>query len=132
MSILLCNTMFYLIIIPLVETIGYHHKTTENKECLNLIVGCYFIDMVLLPIIIGVNFSEYLTDQRLAHAIFEGKYPDFDAGWYIDVGHQLCFNMTLFAMQPYLDWYSESIMCSLYRFYYRTFVYKIEDHFDCE
>ena len=132
MSILLCNTMFYLIIIPLVETIGYHHKTTENKECLNLIVGCYFIDMVLLPIIIGVNFSEYLTDQRLAHAIFEGKYPDFDAGWDIDVGHQLCFNMTLFAMQPYLDWYSESIMCSLYRFYYRTFVYKIEDHLDCE
>ena len=42
--------------------IGFHHKTQENKECLKLIIGCYFIDMVLLPIIIGVNFSEYLID----------------------------------------------------------------------
>lgn len=83
----MCNTIFYLIIIPLVETIGYHHKTQENTECMNLIIACYFVDMVLLPIIIGVNFSEYLTDQRLAKSIFAGKYPDFDAAWYTDVGH---------------------------------------------
>lgn len=54
---------------------------------MNLIIACYFVDMVLLPIIIGVNFSEYLTDQRLAKSIFAGKYPDFDAAWYTDVGH---------------------------------------------
>ena len=97
-SILLCNTIFYLIIIPLVEAIGYHHKTTENRECLNLIVGCYFIDMVLLPIVIGMNFSEYITDHRLAHVMYVGKYADLDAGWYTDVGHQICFNMTLIAL----------------------------------
>lgn len=52
--------------------------------------------MVLLPIIIGANFTES-SDDRASRSLFTGKYADFDAGWYAEVGNQICFNMALFA-----------------------------------
>lgn len=37
--------------------------------------------------------------------------------------------MTLFALQPILDYCTESLVCSLYRIYYRNYVYMLdEDH----
>lgn len=123
-SILILNTIFYWIVIPLVETIGYRHRTEENRVSCLLIIACYFMDMVLLPVIIGANFTE-VSDHRVAHAIFAGRYTDFDAGWYADVGHQICFNMTLFGLQPLIDYFMESMLCSFYRCYYRRYVYRV-------
>ena len=82
-----------MVIIPVVEKIGYHYRTKENKVNLKLIVLCYMIDMTILPILIGSNFSEYFI-----WSVFGGKHTDFSSEWYTDVGYQISFNMTLFAL----------------------------------
>lgn len=123
-SIIILNTIFYWIIIPLVETIGYQRRTAENRVSCLLIIACYFMDMVLLPIVIGSNFTE-VSEGRAAHSFFTGTYGDFEAGWYVDIGNQICFNMTLFALQPLIDFIMESLWAVAYRWYCRKYVYKV-------
>ena len=41
--------------------------------------------MIILPILIGANVSE-IEDSKFSKSFFKGKYTDFDAGWYPDIG----------------------------------------------
>lgn len=84
-SILILNTIFYWIIIPLVETVGYHKRTNETRISCFLIIACYFVDMVVLPVLIGTNLME-VSDSRVSRSIFTGKYTDLGGGWYTDIG----------------------------------------------
>lgn len=58
-SIIIINAIFYAIIVPLVQWIGYHRRTFEVLMTCNLIVVSYFMDMVLLPIMVHANFQEF-------------------------------------------------------------------------
>ena len=47
---------------------------------------CLCIDMIVLPLLIGMNFIEYGSSKYLP--IFTmGKHTDFGAEWYGDVGY---------------------------------------------
>jgi len=41
--------------------------------------------MIILPILIGSNFSEILN-YKFSKNVIKGKYTDFDAEWYPDIG----------------------------------------------
>jgi hypothetical protein len=41
--------------------------------------------MIILPILIGTNISE-IWDYKFSKSFIKGKYTDFDAGWYPDIG----------------------------------------------
>lgn len=58
-SIIAINMVFYQIIIPLVKMIGL--LTTNREEVLScrLIVLCLLLDMLMLPIFIGMNLKEW-------------------------------------------------------------------------
>lgn len=74
-----------MIVYPIISRIGYHTKTEENRLAQYTIFFCLCIDMIILPILIGANVSE-IEDSKFSKSFFKGKYTDFDAGWYPDIG----------------------------------------------
>ena len=85
-----------MLVYPIISRIGYHTKTEENKLALYTIFFCLCIDMIILPILIGANISE-IGDFKFSKKIIKGKYTDFDADWYPDIGRQITITMILFA-----------------------------------
>lgn len=86
--ILIQNSFFYAIIEPLVAQIGYPLRTDENRLVSFAVFMCLCVDMIILPILIGMNLLEH-TDNTLSNMVFKGRYTDFNAGWYDDVGYQI-------------------------------------------
>ena len=78
--------------------------------------------MILLPIFIGYNSSEY--GDTFFGNFFKGTNTDFGSGWYPDVGYQIVCVMIIFAFQPIIDLIVESTTLNINRWYYRTFVFK--------
>lgn len=72
-SIIIINSIFYAIIIPLVSMIGYHRRTIEVLQNCNLIVTCFLLDMLFLPIMVGMNLKEFSITR------FKGRHTDFDS-----------------------------------------------------
>lgn len=69
---------------------------------------------------IGTNMNEtgWLKGQ------FNGKYSDFDADWYPDIGLNIATTMTFFAIQPAIDCIVGFITLWVSRKAIRTFVNK--------
>lgn len=89
--------------------IGFHRRTQEVGINCFLIVACYMLDMVVLPLMIGMN----LVEMDFLASIFKGRYTDFGAGWYTEVGRQIATTMTIFAFQPLIDFIVEYLTVSL-------------------
>ena len=84
-SIIIINGLFYTVVFPIISRIGYHTKTEENRLAQYTIFVCLCIDMIILPILIGTNLSE-IWNYKFSKNFIRGKYTDFDAGWYPDIG----------------------------------------------
>ena len=100
-TIIIINAIFFAIIEPLVDRIGYHRRTMMVMVKTQMIVICYILDMWLLPILIGLNLKEYGFEE------FTGKFTDFSEQWYIHVGQQIFTTMLIFSFQPLIDFITE-------------------------
>lgn len=57
---------------------------------------CLAVDMILIPILIGMNLIE-VSDNKISSSLFNGKHTDFSGEWYKDIGSQIMILMTIFA-----------------------------------
>ena len=78
MVILILNGFFYSIIEPLVSGIGYALKTDENRLVAFAVFICLCIDMIILPVLIGMNMLEH-TDNTLSNMVFKGRFTDINS-----------------------------------------------------
>lgn len=74
---------------------------------------------------IGANFVEY-NDKKFLDKAFTGKNTDFGDMWYQDVGFQFVITMTVFIINPLIDFLTEFIELSIHRWYAKKFVYHNE------
>ena len=83
---------------PIVFYIGFHKETTVNSWSSFTIFFCLFVDMIVLPLIIGMNLIEFF-DNKLFETffLFRGKHTDFGGPWYLDIGYQIVVVMIVFA-----------------------------------
>lgn len=84
-SIIIYNGFFYTLVVPLVKMIRFHKKTDENWLQCFILFTCLALDMILLPIFIGMNLVE-ADNYKISSSIFTGKHTDFDGDWYKDIG----------------------------------------------
>lgn len=84
-SIIIYNGIFYAIVVPFVRMIGFHKKTDENWLQCFILFTCLIVDMMVLPVFIGMNLSE-VNNKLTEVSIFQGKHTDFEGDWYKDVG----------------------------------------------
>ena len=109
LSIIIFNALFYMIVEPMVQLIGLHKKTDVIRLAAYTTVSCLVVDMVLLPVMIGMNLVE-VSDNRISTSVFRGKYTDFSEAWYPDIGRQLLTTMILFTFQPLIDFLLEYLI----------------------
>lgn len=121
-SIIGINIIFYLIVVPLVKQIGFYRKGIEEITSSQYLVVCLFLDMVILPILVGINLTEFGLPSA-----FNGKHTDFGASWYPTVGRQIAMFMLLFCLQPIIDLLVSFSNLHAKRWYKRTFVYRDEN-----
>lgn len=103
--IIIFNTLFYVFTPPAVRTIGLSRKTDEVRMIASGITYCLLVDMILMPIVIGMNLSEYteydkedLVEDTLNFlGIKWGRNTDFGAKWYTDTGEILMLTMFIFS-----------------------------------
>ena len=110
-TIIIINTIFSLIIEPMVDRIGFHKRTNAVLTKAQLIVMCYILDMWLLPIMVGLNLSEYGFSE------FKGNFTDFGEGWYAQVGQHIFMSMLIFSLQPIIDFLVEYLTIHLTRYF---------------
>jgi len=121
-SIIIYNGLFYTLVVPMVKLVGFHKKSDENWLSCFMIFLCLVVDMILLPIFIGMNLVE-VSDNKISKSIFTGKHTDFEGDWYKDIGQQIMITMTIFAFQPVIDFLVEYLLLRLFRVYYRNAVH---------
>lgn len=96
--IIIYNGFFYMMTKPFIQYIGFHKVTKENSWATLLIFLCLFTDMIVLPLIIGMNLIEFYDVHGYESlTFFKGKHTDFGAGWYKDIGYQIVIVMLVFA-----------------------------------
>lgn len=130
-GIIIFNSLFYVFTPPAVQSIGLSLKTDETRMICNGITYCLLVDMIVLPIAIGMNLSEYTTfgkedsveDFLNALGIMWGRNTDFGARWYTDTGAILMNTMVIFSIQPIIDFLVEWLLVSIGRCYTRRWVY---------
>jgi len=72
---------------PAIGYIGFPLETTETSWSSVIIFGCLFADMIIIPLIIGMNLIEFVGLDFLKNfQILNGKNTDFGALWYTDIG----------------------------------------------
>lgn len=121
-SIIFWNTLLQMIIMPMVSLIGLHLITDVTRLAALTLGICLLIDMAVLPILIGANFSEE-SDHKISYSIFHGHYTDFSAGWYPHIGRQIQSTMIIFTFQPLINFAVAVFKRFITRFYFRNFVY---------
>ena len=122
-SLFFINYSFYFITWPLVALIGYRRNTIEEYINCNMIVICYVLDVTILPVMVGMNFQEVEYWDLLRNS-FQGKFTDFEAGWYKTIGTQITVTMSIFCFQPIIDYIREFMMLIAYRWYAKNYIYK--------
>lgn len=130
-SIIIFNTLFYVFTPPAVESIGLNLKTDETRMICNGITYCLLVDMIVLPVMIGTNLSEYTTfgekdiveDVLNTLGIMWGRNTDFGARWYPDTGQIIMMTMIIFSIQALIDFLVDWLLVSLGRCYTRRWVY---------
>lgn len=120
--VILYNSIFYTIVVPIVSLVGFHKKSDEQWLSCFMTFLCLVADMILIPIFIGMNLVE-VSNNKISSSIFTGKHTDFTGDWYKDIGQQIMILMTIFAFQPVIDFITEYIFKRTARFYYRVFVH---------
>ena len=83
---------------------------------------CLCADMLALPNIIGFNFSEHFED-KITGVFAKGKFTDFSAGWYLEVGHQMQVTLFTFTLMPIVMLYVEFMQIKKYRTDLKNTVY---------
>lgn len=121
-AVILYNAVFYAIVVPIVQLVGFHKKSDEQWLACFMTFLCLVTDMILIPIFIGMNLIE-VSNNRISSSIFTGKHTDFTGEWYKDIGQMVMILMTIFAFQPVIDFLTEYIFKRWLRFYYRSFVH---------
>ena len=94
--IIIYNGFFYSSASPMVSKIGYHLKTEEVSLISFSVFVCLCVDMIAIPIILGMNTTEYY-DSKFTNTLFSGKHTDIGAEWYRDTGRQFISTIILFA-----------------------------------
>jgi len=112
---------------PVLSLVGFHVKTYEYKLVSFIIFICLFIDTIILPLFNGANLIEY-HDRNLLDSVFTGHNTDFGEEWYATIGYQYVTTMTIFTVNPFIDFVIEYIELSIFRCYARRFVYKNDTH----
>jgi hypothetical protein len=84
--ILVYNMLFYMLVQPIVQLIGFHVRTNEIRLTSFTVFVCLIVDMIFLPLVLGANFIEHSDNNKIVEKIFKGKHTDFSHGWYSDVG----------------------------------------------
>ena len=112
-SVIMINSIFYAIIIPLTGMVGFHRKTREVLHNCMLIVICNFSDMIVLPMMVAMNLKEF------NYTSFKGRFTDFEAGWYTQVGGHIFTTMIIFAIQPAIDFTVEVLTVKITNFFNR-------------
>lgn len=81
------NNFFYVLTKPVIGYIGFHLETTETSWSSFTIFFCLVADMIVLPLIIGMNLIEFYDMKFFeSFSLFKGKHTDFGALWYTDIG----------------------------------------------
>ena len=78
--------------------------------------------MIILPVIIGINAMEH-ADNKLSNQVFKGRYTDFNAAWYADVGYQITITVIIFSLQPMIDIIVENLLLRASRNHMKKYVY---------
>jgi hypothetical protein len=89
--ILVYNNFFYILTKPAIGYIGFHLETKETSWSSVIIFFCLVADMIMLPLIIGMNLIEFYDNATTnafleSFSLFRGKHTDFGAQWYTDIG----------------------------------------------
>ena len=72
---------------PIIGYIGFHLETTETSWSSFTIFFCLVADMIILPLVIGMNLIEFYDASFFeSFSLFRGKHTDFGALWYTDIG----------------------------------------------
>lgn len=82
-----------------------------------LLVAVFLLDLVLLPIMVGTNMSEFENLGFLSKMFSSGIHTDFDAEWYPDVGTIILVNMIVFIFQPLIDFLIEWVIMKIEHWY---------------
>lgn len=121
--IIVFNSLFYVFTPPFIQGIGMNLKTDETRMIVNAITVCLVVDMIVLPMVIGMNLQEYtvmgeedaVEDVLYFLGIMMGRNTDFGANWYLDTGNLIVMTMLIFSFQPIIDFVTEWITCVIYR-----------------
>ena len=65
--ILIYNNTFYIMTKPAIGYIGFPLETTETSWSSVIIFGCLYADMIIIPLIIGMNLIEFVGLDFLKH-----------------------------------------------------------------
>jgi hypothetical protein len=92
------NGFFYAYSHPAISLIGFHMITHVNSWTTIVIFVCLFTDMIILPLVIGMNLVEFVEIETFSQmSILKGKHTDFGALWYSDIGYQIVFTLIIFS-----------------------------------
>ena len=135
-SIIIFNSLFYVFTPPVVEIIRQNLKTDQTRTITIVITFCLLVDMIVLPMVIGMNLIEYtrfddqedvVEDTLKALGFLWGKHTDFGGSWYPDTGNMIMMTMIIFSIQAIIDFIVEWIVIAIYRCYSRKFFWDRED-----
>lgn len=121
--IIIFNAFFYILTPPFIQKIGLNLKTDETRMIVNAITICLVVDMIVLPMTIGMNLQEYtvmgkddiVEDVLWFLGIYWGRNTDFGANWYTDTGNIIMMTMLIFSFQPIIDFITEWATVAIYR-----------------
>lgn len=102
--VIVYNNIFYTVVEPAVCLIGHHVRTDQISLIANLIFGCLVLDMIFIPVFIGMNMVEHFNYHKVISGYmnffipFQGKYTDFNGQWYATVAKQITLVMILWIL----------------------------------
>lgn len=122
-SIIIFNMFFYILTPYYVQSIGMNLKADETRLNINTITFCLVTDFILLPLVIGMNLSEYTVfgQEDLFEDILKflgikyGHNTDFGKNWYPDAGAAMMMPMIIFSIQPIIDFLTEYLTVCICR-----------------
>jgi hypothetical protein len=108
MSVILVN-MIYVIVAKKLGAYEGHHSLDgqESSVGLRVLLGSFLnTGLVLLvvnaQIAKGTGVLEPLAQDETVSSVIKGKYPDFTAEWYSDVGVAMTITMLIYVFSPHM------------------------------
>lgn len=99
--IIFINMFSRMILVVLIEWIGYPTQSSLNKAYNIAIFVTQFFNTAIILLLVKSNFSD--SGIPLIGRIFTSVYYDFDYNWYDDIGSSLAFAMFYSAIWPIIE-----------------------------